>query len=332
MNITFPMDFGSLSSLAAMRQFKLDVADSVAAALGLDPSWVEVQNVRQGSVIADIVVLIPNTMNSTADLNALDIAVKGLLANPDSAFTAVKDKYHIMDPVKATEWTAAMAASTDNTIAALNTRVSQLLRIVIGIAVGCGSAVLLVAIATLIIMWRRSNGGRGSADSFDAVVTSHRYDAPAATAAQVTERVGSLTNPLSSGIGSNGNRAKSAAVLADLRHAGVERSAASLPTAEIIVPGAHAWPSLMSDSGSASPKQLLLQQRLGIVGAQGPTGVLTPAALPASPSPSNIPKKVPKLPQLPVEVRNLPAIGHQLIHHVVHVCVLDNDVHVLRHA
>jgi hypothetical protein len=97
--VTFPMSFESLVADAAqLRSFKDGVVSSVAAAANVSKSWVNVTDVRKGSVVADVAITVPAKDYSSQKLADLGAAIT---ANPDRVFTSVKAAFGITQPITA---------------------------------------------------------------------------------------------------------------------------------------------------------------------------------------------------------------------------------------
>jgi hypothetical protein len=134
--VTFPMSYETLVADAAqLRSFKAGVVTAVATAANVSASWVNVTDVRKGSVVADVAITVPAKDYSSqklADLGAV------ITANPDRVFTSVKAAFGITQPITAV-------------VKSIQEPPSQLPSGTVGIAVGVavGGVAVVVAGAAL---------------------------------------------------------------------------------------------------------------------------------------------------------------------------------------
>lgn len=152
--MTFAMEFAQLSDPALKAAFQATLAAVVAKAAKVSQELVTVTNLREGSVIADVLVTSP------AGAEAQDALLSTLTANPKTLFSAdFLDTFGISGVAGMREYTTDTPAATPppagGDAPAAGGGPSNTVKLGVGIGVGVGGAAALAGVGTAIVMARR---------------------------------------------------------------------------------------------------------------------------------------------------------------------------------
>jgi hypothetical protein len=140
MTVTFAVDYRALlTSPARELAFKEAVVSSVAGALKVPNAWVRVDRLRSGSIVADVVILLPAANYSLQEATALTDTVA---AAPEVVFQQLKQTFQFTGPVGIEVSTPAHGGGPSS------------VAIGVGVGLGVGGA-LCLALAAFVVLRRR---------------------------------------------------------------------------------------------------------------------------------------------------------------------------------